>query len=195
MDQEQVNQETKQTEKKNPKNKLLNSAVFAVFGIVVIFVGYLLIYPIAPTNADVTSFLEKELTVNNVKLLDEVKLGEEDLVGGRFVLFSYSDGLSYGKASFTSLGKRLKVKEIYMGAIQEELHVVKVKDKYHRIMGILNPDLNISLFTATEGEEYKEFPITKPYTLVAYPIGQKDLQNSVRMAYFDLNGDPLTDLK
>lgn len=183
------------SKKKNKKNKLLNSIIFAAVGLIVVFIGYLFIFPVTPTNADVTAFIEKELTVNNVTLLDEVKLGEDGLVGGRFVLFSYSDGYSYGKASFTSLGNRLKVKEIYTNAVQEELHVVKVKGEYHRVMGVLNPNLAVSLFAVTEGTDYKEFPITKPYTLVTYPIKKEALQKSVKMSYFDKNGAPLPNLK
>lgn len=184
-----------QTKKKGKKNKLLNSIICAVVGLIVVFVGYLFIFPVTPTNADVTAFIEKELTVNNVTLLDEVKLGEDGLVGGRFVLFSYSDGYSYGKASFTSLGNRLKVKEIYTNAVQEELHVVKVKGEYHRVMGVLNPNLNISLFGVTEGADYKEFPITKPYTLVTYPIKEESLQQAVKMSYFDKNGALVPDFR
>lgn len=190
MGMEKYEQEGKQ--EKTGKEKFIKVLTFLMLSTLVLFIGYLFIFPVNQTNEDVTSYLEKELGVQNVVLLQEAKFGSETWIGGRFVLFSYGDGTTYGKATFTTLKKRMKINEQYLNIRQEEVHIMKVNGKHYRVIAVLNPRQVISKVNIREGEQpVQTFEAPKPYTVISYPITEAALTYSVGMEFFDANGGSL----
>lgn len=173
------------------RKRFIKLSSFLFVSILVLYIGYLVVFPITHSTNDITNYIEKKSNLSNVVILDESDFSTNHFIGGAFVLFSYGDGSTYGKASFTSLSNRLKIKNIYTNAQPTDVHVLKVNKIYYRIFGFLNSNGLYSKVKIRDGakEELIEVPISN--SLLSYPILKTEIDSTIQLEFLDANGLPV----
>lgn len=156
-----------------------------------LYIGYLVVFSVSHSTNDITDYIEKKSNLSNVVILDESDFSTNHFIGGTFVLFSHGDGSTYGKASFTSLNNRLKIKNIYTSAQPTDVHILKVNKTYHRIFGFLNSNGLYSKVKIHDGVKEEQIDVPISNSLFSYPILETDINNSIRLEFLDINGLPV----